>query len=124
MDTSPPRDPKPIIPAGTFGPETKHRNPVIAALWKAHHAIDEADLEARRAVLAVIVTHSSEGDFPESFIGRDTQHLAQVAGEMGDEDGWDLAPPRFRASHDDDVADAYRDAYRNAAADRVSEILS
>lgn len=46
------------------------------------------------------------------------------AQEAGDEDGWAMRPSRYSATDTSDEADVYRRAYRDAAADRASEILS
>jgi len=48
----------------------------------------------------------------------------QIAGEWGEEDGWSLARPVVAPYDTSREAHAYREAYTDAAADRVKDILS
>lgn len=118
-----PPDPKPVPTGGPFNTREKHRNPIIAALWQAHDALD-ADEETARAAIRTIISEREHAPDDGYLSGWDRDLIVQRAGERGDEDGWVLATPAYRGTDTSDEANAYRDAYENAAADRVKDVLA
>lgn len=103
-------------------------NAASAALIKAAHAAISNDdtqtfLTLHRA--ATILANSTVPlTFPTEYDSATDDEQTIMAAEMGMDDGWTLALPRFSANSTSAQADAYRTAYREAASDRVTTILT
>jgi hypothetical protein len=98
----------------------------IALMKAAHTAIGEGDnptfLTLHR--VATILTNSTVAlTFPPDYTSATDDERTIMAAEMGMDDGWTLALPRFHPTSTSEQADAYRTAYRDAAADRATTTL-
>lgn len=113
----------------------RHENPVVQALAiitdHFKPADDQSDFDLALSLADVYdILHRYTAQFVDDpgmgtgYGDLSPDDRAQIAHEAGAEDGWIMRQPRYRASDHSTEANVYRAAYRDAADDRIREVMA